>query len=61
MKEQIHLQFKEFAKALRAIEMKVIDSLYSNYQPIEEKFTAARKFNSKMMNEAQSWMDKAKH
>ena len=61
LKEQIHAQFKEYTKALRAIEMKAIDSLYSNYQQFEDKFMAARKFNSKMMNEAQSWMDKAKH
>ena len=61
MKEQIHLQFKEFAKSLRALEMKVIDGLYGNYQPFEDKFNQARKFNSKMMNEAQGWMDKAKH
>lgn len=45
------MQFKEFTKILRALEMKLIDSLFSNYQVIEDKFSAARKFNSKMMNE----------
>jgi hypothetical protein len=38
MKEKIQDKFKEWRKALRAVEMKVIDNLYLNYQQFEDKF-----------------------
>jgi hypothetical protein len=38
MKEKIQEKFKEWRKALRAVEMKVIDNLYLNYQQFEDKF-----------------------
>jgi hypothetical protein len=39
MKEKIQDKFKEWRKALRAVEMKAIDSLYSNYSQFEDKFS----------------------
>ena len=37
-KENIQEKFKEWRKMLRAVEMKVIDSMYMSYQQFEEKF-----------------------
>lgn len=39
MKEKIQDKFKEWRRALRAVEMKVIDSLYVNFQQFEDKFS----------------------
>ncbi len=61
MKDKIHNKFKEFRKSLRALEMKIIDSLYMNYQQYEDKFTQAYKNNNKMINEVQGWIDRAKN
>lgn len=60
IKEQIHDKFKEWRNALRAVEMKAIDSLYLNFQQFEDKFTSVKSNNSKLIGEVQSWMDKAK-
>jgi hypothetical protein len=38
MKEKIQDKFKEWRKALRAVEMKVIDNLYMNYSQFDDKF-----------------------
>lgn len=60
MKDKIQEKFKEWRKALRAVEMKIIDSLYMNYAQFEDKFQQAQKHNNKMINDAHTWMDKAK-
>jgi hypothetical protein len=59
-KERIQAKFKEWRQALRAVEMRAIDDLYSNYQQFEDKFTQARNFNQKMIIEGHAWMDRAK-
>lgn len=38
MKEIIQDKFKEWRKALRALEIKVIDDLYMTYSQFEDKF-----------------------
>lgn len=40
--------------------MKAIDNLYQSFSQFEEKFGKSRSLNSKMMTEAQAWMDRAK-
>ncbi|CDW91449.1 achain crystal structure of engineered northeast structural genomics consortium target [Stylonychia lemnae] len=60
IKDKIQDKFKEWRRALRAVEMKVIDSLYVNFQQFEEKFGQAKNHNNKMISEAQAWMDRAK-
>jgi len=60
MKEKIQDKFKEWRNTLRAVEMKAIDSLYQGFQQFEDKFSQARAHNSKMVNEGQAWMDRAK-
>ena len=52
LRDKIQDKFKEWRKALRAVEMKAIDSLYLNCSQFEEKFTQARNHNNKMINEA---------
>ena len=37
-KEKIQEKFKEWRKALRALEIKVIDDLYMTYSQFEDKF-----------------------
>lgn len=59
-KEKIQEKFKEWRKALRAVEIKIIDDLYSTYSQFEDKFQQAGKHNSRMISDAQGWMDKAK-
>eukprot|EP00347_Sterkiella_histriomuscorum_P008603 403344461 len=61
LKAKIQEQFKEWRKALRAMEMKAIDSLYGTFSQFDEKFSMAQKSNNQMISEAQLWMDKAKH
>ena len=39
----------------------MIDSLYVNYGPFEDKFCQAFNQNKRMIGDAQGWMDKAKH
>jgi hypothetical protein len=39
MQDKIQEKFKEWRKALRAIEMRVIDNLYLKYSPYEDLFT----------------------
>lgn len=60
IKDKIHEKFKEWRNALRAVEMKAIDSLFVNFQQFEDKFTSAKNNNSKLIGEVQGWMDKAK-
>ena len=60
LKSKIQEQFKEWRKSLRAIEMQAIDSLYTNFTSIEDKFSHAYKLNKIMIGEVQQWMDKAK-
>lgn len=38
MKDKIQDKFKEWRKMMRAVEMKVIDSMYGSYSQFEEKF-----------------------
>ena len=60
VKQIIGDKFKEWRKQLRAAEMKVIDQLYANYAPFEEKYVQAQNANKRMIGEAQAWMEKAK-
>ncbi len=60
MKDRIHEKFKEWRRALRAVEMKVIDQVYLNYAQFEDSFQKAFNHNNKMINDAQSWMERAK-
>ena len=60
MKDRIHEKFKEWRRALRAVEMKVIDQVYMNYAQFEDKFHLAHNHNNKLINDAQSWMERAK-
>ena len=39
MKDKISEKFKEWRKALRAVEMQVIDNLYMTYSQFEDKFS----------------------
>lgn len=60
MKDRIHDKFKEWRRALRAVEMKVIDQIYLNYAQFDDKFSQAYNQNNKMINEVQTWMERAK-
>ena len=52
MKDRIHEKFKEWRRALRAVEMKVIDQVYMNYAQFEDRFQHANNHNNKMIMEA---------
>ena len=50
IKEHIQDEFRAWRKALRALEMKILDELHSShFQSFEEKFQSAKSENSKML------------
>ena len=52
MKDRIHEKFKEWRRALRAVEMKVIDQIYLNYAQFDDRFQQANNHNNKMIMDA---------
>ncbi len=60
LQEKTQEKFKEWRKAIRALEMKAIDALHQSFEPYENKFMAAQNLSTKLIADAEGWMDQAK-